>query len=125
MNKIKTIIIVLLLSQNTVFSQVVNFGSLTNYIFFTSAGAHTNAGQSKIAGNIGSAFGVIALPGATHYGNVYNENTPAVQAKLYLTSLCSQFIPNTDSHGRRQNLAADITFNAEIRKINRKFSISK
>jgi len=90
---------VLIVSQNTVFSQVVvNFGSITNFISFTSAGAIANTGASAITGDVGSGFAAIALTGATHSGTVYSQDATTAQANLDLISLYTQLmcVPNTN-----------------------------
>jgi hypothetical protein len=99
MNKIKSMIIVLLLSHNIVFSQVVDLGSLSNFVFFTSAGAITNTGTDTITGNVGANFGLISMLGAIHTGNEFNEDSITAQAKLDLINLYQQLtcVRNTDS----------------------------
>jgi hypothetical protein len=99
MKKIKTLIIVLLLSLNPVFSQVVDLGSLTNFVFFTSEGAIENTGASAITGDIGSDLGLVALPGATHNGNVHSHDSVTELAKFDLITLYQKLlcVPNKDS----------------------------
>jgi hypothetical protein len=99
MNKIKTLIVVLLLSLNPVFSQVVDLGNLSDYIFFTSEGDITNTGTDTITGNVGSNFGSISLAGTTHTGIVHNQDSITAQAKLDLINLYQQLTcaRNTDS----------------------------
>jgi len=103
MNKIKAILLVLLLSQNTLFSQIIDLGSLTNFLYFTSAGAVENTGASIVTGDIGSDFGIITLPGGIiHNGNVQVQNTITDQASIDLATLYEQLmcVRNTDStHG--------------------------
>jgi hypothetical protein len=99
MNKIKTLLVVLLLSLNPVFSQVVDLGSLSNFVFFTSEGAIENTGASAITGDIGSDLGLVALPGATHNGNVHSHDSVTELAKFDLITLYQKLlcVPNKDS----------------------------
>ncbi len=99
MNKIKTILVVLLLSFNPVFSQIVDLGNLSDYIFFASSGNITNTGIDTITGNIGSNTGSISLLGTTHTGIVHNQDSITAQAKLDLINLYQQLtcVRNTDS----------------------------
>jgi len=98
-HKIKTILVVLLLSLSPLFSQEVNLGSLSNFVFFTSAGAIANTGASVISGNVGTHAGVVTLAGVYHNGTVQIQNSVTAQAKLDLTALYYQLIsvPNTES----------------------------
>jgi hypothetical protein len=97
--KIKTILILLLISHNTIFSQEVNLRSLSNFILFTSSGAIANTGASIITGTIGADAGATSLTGAWHNGTVQIQNSITAQAKLDLTALYNQLIcvPKTDS----------------------------
>jgi hypothetical protein len=99
MNKIKTILVVLLLSLNPVFSQVVDLGSLSNFVFFTSEGDISNSGTDTITGDVGANFGSISMLGATHAGNEFNQDSITAQAKLDLINLYQQLtcVRNTDS----------------------------
>ena len=99
MNKIKTLLVVLLLSFNPVFSQIVDLGNLSDYIFFASSGNITNTGIDTITGNIGSNTGSISLLGTTHTGIVHNQDSITAQAKLDLINLYQQLtcVRNTDS----------------------------
>ena len=99
MNKIKTLLVVLLLSFNPVFSQIVDLGNLSDYIFFASSGNITNTGIDTITGNIGSNAGSISLLGTTHTGIVHNQDSITAQAKLDLINLYQQLTcaRNTDS----------------------------
>jgi hypothetical protein len=99
MNKIKTLLVVLLLSFNPVFSQIVDLGNLSDYIFFASSGNITNTGIDTITGNIGSNAGSISLLGTTHTGIVHNQDSITAQAKLDLINLYQQLtcVRNTDS----------------------------
>ncbi len=100
MNKIKSIIIAFLLNYSTIFSQVpIDFGTLSNYIFFTSTGAVSNEGTSAITGDVGTDVGAITLPGATLNGTTQSANAATMQANIDLCSLYKQLIaiPTTDS----------------------------
>jgi len=98
-NIIKSILILLFLSQNTVFSQVVDLGSISDYVFFTSAGNITNTGTDTITGDVGSNFGSISMLGATHTGNVNIPSLSTAQTKVDLINLYQQLtcVRNTDS----------------------------
>ncbi len=120
MNKIKTIIIVFLLTNSTIFSQtLVNFGSLTNFILFTSAGAVANTGACNITGDIGTAFGAVTLATVAHNGNTHIQNPAAAQANLDLVSLYIQLmcIPNTNLD-HSPTFGAGETITANIYTIN-------
>jgi hypothetical protein len=68
--------------QNLFFAQVINLGSLVNFVLFTSNGAVSNVGTSTLTGNIGADIGAISgFESATVSGTFNNIDEVTELAK--------------------------------------------
>jgi hypothetical protein len=98
-NVLYLITFLILFSQNSVFGQVLNLGSIENFVIFSSNGAEANTGISSFIGDIGADLGAVSLAGATIFGNVYIADLVTAQAKVDLQDTYIQLlsIPTTNS----------------------------
>lgn len=79
------LLISLLLFPIVIFGQVINLGSMENFVSFTANGAISNTGNSMLTGDIGTGEGSISGMGtAILNGSIYNDNTETAQAKIDL-----------------------------------------
>jgi len=74
----------LLVSANSINAQVLNLGTISNFVVFTGNGAIANTGASVLTGDVGADLGAISLSGATIIGTVYNTDAVTAQAALDL-----------------------------------------
>jgi hypothetical protein len=76
-----TVFLLLLNVPILIYSQVVKFGALTDFVAYTGAGAATNSGVFK--GNVGSNLGIISgFSGSLFTGTVHNADSLTNQAKV-------------------------------------------
>lgn len=82
----------MLLSADSISAQVLNLGSISNFVVFTGNGAISNTGASTLTGDVGSDIGAITLSGATVIGSVFNADATTAQALTDLQSAYTQLI---------------------------------
>jgi len=92
MNKIYLFFLTLLYSQTFLFSQVVDLGTVANFVLFTSSGAIDNTGASIYTGDIGTDFGIVSMPGATVIGAINSQDSVTALAKIDLLSAYDQLM---------------------------------
>jgi hypothetical protein len=101
---------------NVNFGQVINLGSLSNFVLFTSSGAIGNTGSSLLVGDIGSDLGAINGFGtSTVTGNYYNNDLITHQAKIDLLNCYNQLMllpvtntSHTPAYGTGETLTSGV-----------------
>jgi hypothetical protein len=73
----------LALMPNITFAQVPDLGSAANFVFFSTTGAVSNAGISRITGNAGANTGAVSGFGSLN-GTVYNADVTSAQCSADL-----------------------------------------
>ncbi len=77
--------------QNLFFAQVLNLGTLVDFVFFTTNGAVSNVGVSTLTGNIGADIGAISgFETSNVTGSFYNDDLITEQAKIDLQTAFNQ-----------------------------------
>lgn len=102
MKKFYFIFLAFITFQNLFFAQVLNLGTLVDFVMFTSNGAVSNVGTSNLTGNIGADIGAISgFEYATVSGTFYNIDEVTDEAKndldLFYNQLAS-FATTNDNH---------------------------
>jgi hypothetical protein len=86
--------------QNLFFAQVLNLGTLVDFVLFTSNGAVSNIGISTLTGHVGADIGAISgFETSNVSGSFYNEDVITEQAQIDLNIFYNQlsFISATNS----------------------------
>lgn len=100
MKKFYFVFLVFITFQNFLFAQVLNLGTLVDFVIFTSNGAVSNVGISTLTGHVGADIGAISgFETSNVSGLFYNEDVITEQAKIDLNIFYNQlsFIASTNS----------------------------
>jgi hypothetical protein len=98
-------------------AQVLDLGTISNFVVFTGNGTISNTGTSVLTGDVGSDLGAVSLTGATVNGTVFNADAVTAQAVSDLQDTYIQLmsVPVTNtihaaSFGNSETLTTGVYF---------------